>query len=691
MQNVPFVSLNMQKKIPYYNYWISTAIFLSLFIICFLFYIYFKNNLVKEFQTQIQVSGSLAAQDFARTVDNNILSIENLKGRIEESNGEFFKYFESDASRIIDQNPGLQFIEWIDNNGIIQRIIFLQPNIEALNFDNKKITYRYPDWLEASKDSLTNITKWTELTQGGHAFLIDVPLYYNNSFQGTITAGMDFKTQFDKLGAKLQGHAILIKDEKGNIFYSFNNPKPENFSKENKYNTLMNIGGIMEGAWSFQFLYQDENFIAKRGRVMDYAFLYGLVLCLLSSFLVFFYLKARIESLRLKTANINLNNLNKALEKQKEKASKASLAKTQFLSNMSHEIRTPLSAIVGITEIINKDNFTDEEKKYLKLLRYSSNTLLDLVNDILDIDKIESGKTKLSQDKFSSRDLIENILKTFQSTIEEKGLTLKSTIPKHTKYMVLGDRSKMEQIFNNLIGNAIKFTNNGNINVVYSENIKNNILQLQCIIKDTGIGIPEDKLNSIYDRFVQIDNGVTKKHGGGGLGLAITKELVELLDGDIYLTSVMGKGTTFKVQLSFPLHETEKTKTNKLTIDLSYLNVLIVDDNNLNRIILKKTLQKMNIVADTAIDGSEALKYANEKKYDLIFMDVHMPERDGFEISSIIRAKNKDVIILGLSADVTKEAIEKGFLSGMNDYLTKPIEQEKLFAIIANYFETKDE
>ncbi len=679
----------MIQNTPYKFYFISIAIFLLLASACLLLYINSRQVLNKERELQIQVSGSLAVHDFEGIVNNNISSLENLKERIEESEGKYFKYLKSESARIIEQNPAIKFIEWIDPNGIIRVIFPEEENTAVLNLDIKTLDWRYPEWLQKSRDTLVNITPWVKLTQKGKMFLVDVPLYYNNSFQGTISAGMDLKEPFDKLSTKLEKYSIIIQDELGTTFYLFNSKEEVKIKEEMIYKSSLNIDPVIDNNWFFQFMpHKDESLSRNTQHI---ALVVGILLSGLIALLAYFYLMAKRETLRYEITNNALKKMNEELEVQKEMANRASEAKTRFLSNMSHEIRTPLSAILGFAEILEGKNLTKEEMEYVTLMRHSSATLLNLVNNILEFDKIESGTMFLSKDRFSPRILIENIIKTYSEKIIDKNLKIEmdfdtETIPE----TVQGDRIKTEQIFINILSNSIKFTSKGNIQITYEEKVIDDMLNFQAKIADTGIGIPKDKLQEIFDRFIQVDNGLRKRHSGSGLGLAITKELVGLLKGDIQLSSEVGKGTVFTVSLSFPLAKPLPANTCEIdftTLNLSHLRVLIVDDNKLNRMILSKILNKIGIESETAEGGIEALGLIKNKFYDLIFMDVHMPEIDGFEIVKMIRRENKETVILGLSADVTYEAIEEGMRSGMNDYLTKPIEQNKLFSILSSYFQ----
>ena len=277
--------------------------------------------------------------------------------------------------------------------------------------------------------------------------------------------------------------------------------------------------------------------------------------------------------------------------------------------------------------------------------------------------------------------IIENLIAFYRPQIEDKKLKLHTHLNIGDRNMVVGDRTKFEQISLNILSNAIKFTKKGTISITYEERyIKASGIAIVLVVGDTGIGIPAKKQEAIFDRFTQLDVGVRKKHSGGGLGLYITRQLVKLMQGSIKVTSKKGVGSEFTVTLEFPLAQKQKKPFNKDFADeicKLQLNVLVVDDNKLNVIILIKLLKNMGMNPDAAYNGKEALEQMALKNYDIIFMDVHMPEMDGYEATRRIRLTNNEVLILGLSADATTSSIEEGLCAGMNNYLTKPLDSDK--------------
>ncbi|MFT4833037.1 MAG: signal transduction histidine kinase/ActR/RegA family two-component response regulator [Psychroserpens sp.] len=641
-------------------------------------------------KNEIQTSGQLRSQEFYNSVANSVKALENLKQRIEMTNGGYFQYWEEDAQLILEQNPSFKFVEWIDSSMIIRKITPLKGNEAAVGLDISKL-YRAEEWKEHSQRNKTNITSWVSLTQGGQAFLVDIPVYFEGKLQGTITAGMDFTNPFNQLATDLDAYAVEIKDETGTTFYAYNSPKSSEFESEYKYNTSFMMDSLDQQQWSFSLMPKHIDMLADRKETMFIAFVFGLLLSILTSSLIYFYRASRSENKRYKESILKLRELNSDLKTEQLKAKKASKAKTEFVSNMSHEIRTPLNAILGFIEVLKSSNIKSSLKEYLVLMDISSKKLLLLVDDILEIDKIESGKSICKKERFSPAREIANIIRIYRPSIEQKGLYLHLDAPVNSDIYGIGDMGKFGQILTNLLRNALKFTENGGIHINYSERINENNLLIDLVIRDTGIGIPKNKMKSIFNRFTQVDSGLNKKHEGSGLGLYITNNLVKLMKGQITAESSTNNGTQFKISLQFPLVNCEQEAqkvidiTTKKNDDIEGASVLIVDDNKINVIVLKKALETLGIKAQYVSDGEQAVAEAQKNVYDLVFMDIHMPVMDGLEATKIIRKTNKELVIIGFSADVTRETIEKALAFGMNEYFTKPISMVKLRQHLSNY------
>ncbi len=648
-----------------------------------------KNSLESNRQLlkkDIEVNGQIQSQGFLSSGQKSIIVLENLMERLEMTNGDYFEYWEEDARLILKEDQSFKFVEWIDSSLVVQRIVPHKGN-EAIVGRSLSNHPRRDEWLRHVRDSTTNLTSWIPLIQGGHSILLDVPVFFGGKFQGTITAGMDFTTTFDMLSAGMDDYSIEIKDDKGTTFYKLNDPSPSDFSDDLVYVRSYEVDEDDKQVWTFYLMPRNKDVLAERNKSSSSILMFGILISLLMSLLTYFYQSSRNENTRFRELNIKLRVANRSLREERTKAEKASKAKTEFVSNMSHEIRTPLNAIMGFIEVLKESKIDSSLHEYLSLMDVSSKKLLLLVNDILEIDKIESGQISFKKDIFSPADELQNIISIYRPSIEAKGLYANLDIVSDSKTHVIADIGKFGQILTNLLRNALKFTDQGGIDITYEETIQNSDLNITIGIRDTGIGIPKSKLKTIFDRFTQIDSGITKRHEGSGLGLYITYLLIELLEGHIEVDSTENVGTEFKISLRFPITEMQPEVDAPISdsIDLTGFKVLIVDDNKVNVVVLKKTLDAFGINTYWVGNGKEAVKAVVENQYDLVFMDIHMPEMDGFEATEEIRKTHKDLVIIGFSADVTKETIQGAKEVGMNDYFTKPITFDKLRQNLSKY------
>ncbi|WP_051583772.1 ATP-binding protein [Dokdonia sp. PRO95] len=403
------------------------------------------------------------------------------------------------------------------------------------------------------------------------------------------------------------------------------------------------------------------------------------------------------------TYSIFLKNITKkkdtleTINKEMEHAQRAAKAKATFLSNMSHEIRTPLNVILGLADIISKSDNEDPElfKKNIEGIDFSAKNLLSIVNDILDFSKIEAGKLSIQSYDFNIRKVIISLANGFASKANEKGVEVQTLIDPKVPDIVIGDQFRINQILTNLIGNAIKFTNEGKIEIIVNaiatdeENI-----DISFEVKDTGIGISEDKINSIFDSFYQVEETENSKVGGTGLGLAITKELINLQHGTLTASSTLGVGSSFCFTiplLKSKLQSTEETVKTRTSNDkqLQGLKVLVAEDNTMNQFYISQLLNRLGIDVAMASNGQEAVEiYKNAPKgyYNLILMDMHMPILGGIEAISAIRESRKYALkktpIVICSADVFPESRKEAIKAGIDFYLTKPLEEDALKEVL---------
>ena len=640
----------MIKNSTQKRYGVPLIITLILTTITIVIYLYFLRDVPVRLGEEIKTTGKLASQDFEGFVQQNIKSLENLRSRIEDSHGNYLKYWDKDAERILDQNKSINFIQWIDTSSVIRKMVPASGNSKQINQVIQNYPGRLAEWKHHISDTTTNITSFPQAQNGSHFFMVDTPVYFNGKFQGTISAEMDFSPYFSKLTSYLRGYAVELKDRDGNVLYAFHNPQPEVFSENLIYDKKLYLDVDQGEFWTFNLMFDDVENPKGSTILIDLTFVFGLLMSFMLGLVFHYYLKA-LHAVRVsKESNRKLTQTNEELKEEREKANRASMAKTEFVANMSHEIRTPLNAILGLSELLQGSGVNKESLQYLELMQQSSKALLALINDILILDKLESGKETLAKDTFSPLEVTETIINFYRPSVEAQNIELKYEKTISRGAQVIGDRARFEQILINLFSNALKFTQKGAINIIYKEVVvtASREVSIQFSIEDTGIGIPKGKMDSIFDRFTQLDSGMRKKHAGGGLGLSITKQHVELMEGTIKVASKLHKGSTFTLGLDFPLVKKENEALDQPVEVLdtnSKLNALAVDDNKLNNIILSKVLKMMSMETDLAFNGKEALERVGTTDFDLIFMDVHMPEMDGFETTRHIRETNKDVLM----------------------------------------------
>jgi PAS domain S-box-containing protein len=372
-----------------------------------------------------------------------------------------------------------------------------------------------------------------------------------------------------------------------------------------------------------------------------------------------------------------------------EKAEEANRAKSLFLSTISHEIRTPMNGVIGIINLLLSENPKREQRENLNALKYSADNLMYLLNDILDFSKIDAGKMDIETSSFNLIELVQNSLKSFAGRANEKNLKLQLKTSNNIPTSIIGDVTRLSQIFGNLISNAIKFTLEGQVTVeLLTKKRDEEEISIQFNFKDTGMGIEKGYLPQIFEQFTQASNETTRKFGGTGLGLAICKRLVEIMGGQLEVKSEVNKGTYFWFTLTFKINAEQKISTASSVLEeppkaFENLSVLLVEDNQMNVYVASKFLDRWKTKISLAHNGKEAVKMVQENTYDFILMDLQMPEMDGFEATKKIREMQITTPIFALTANVNADARSKVLESGMNDYISKPFNPEELITKIS--------
>lgn len=397
-------------------------------------------------------------------------------------------------------------------------------------------------------------------------------------------------------------------------------------------------------------------------------------------------LKARIRN------HLQLKRYKEHLVTAKEQAEQSSKVKSEFLANMSHEIRTPISGILGVVDLLKSSSLDDAQKNYVNIIESSTDLLLTIINDILDLSKIEAGKMTLEEIPFDIRKSLRDVSALFDTKVREKDLYLTLNVDEKVPEVLLGDPVRIKQIFMNLISNAIKFTEKGGItiNVSVKEERKESI-QLFAEVVDTGIGIDKESREKLFQAFSQADVSTTRKHGGTGLGLAISRNLTIMMNGYIGVDSKPGNGSNFYFTLSLNKGRPEQLQKKRKgdeerKFEDGEFRILLVEDNAINQKVSTMLLKQLKQNVELAENGRVAVDKMSENPYDIVFMDIHMPLMDGYEatqkIRSMERERNREPsIIVAVTANAVQEDKEKCFEVGMDDYVTKPFKKENLVGI----------
>ena len=377
----------------------------------------------------------------------------------------------------------------------------------------------------------------------------------------------------------------------------------------------------------------------------------------------------------------------------KEEAQQLSKAKDMFISVLSHEIRTPLNAVIGMSRLLEEENHLEAQEENLGVLKFSAENLMNLINDVLDFTKIETGNIELESAEVSLRELIDGITKSMQFRANDKNIYLKGNVDDAVPDIVMADRTRICQILLNLVGNSVKFTAEGGITIDLNviEQTQNKVT-IRFAVNDTGIGIAADKIDTIFESFKQAEADTTRKYGGTGLGLAITKKLVELHGSRINVESTPGKGSSFWFAVKFNkalVQDNSDTNKNAVETELQ-LNILVVDDNQINRLLINKVITKWGATVDFAENGLEAVtKIESKADYDVVLMDIHMPVMGGLEATEIIRSKSEPYFqqlpIIALTASMLTSEVNEITRAGMNDYILKPFDPKGLYDKLARY------
>jgi CheY-like chemotaxis protein len=384
------------------------------------------------------------------------------------------------------------------------------------------------------------------------------------------------------------------------------------------------------------------------------------------------------------------------LQDSLEAAKESVKAKAAFLANMSHELRTPMNAVIGFSSLLLDDNLTQEHREYIEAIRKGGEAQLAIIDDILDYSRAERDKVELEHQPFSLKRLIDESLEMVATQASKRGLNLSHTINYGTPDTIIGDHGRLRQILVNLLSNSVKFTDKGDVSLsVSSKVIKGNEYQISFLVKDTGIGISQDKMNQLFQPFTQLERTLSRKRDGVGLGLAITKNLVELMGGKIWADSIPGQGTTFHVMIPAETIHGKQLDFGRMDSGIASesfpglkpMRILVAEDNPSNQRVLVEMLKRLGYRADAVADGREVIQALERQDYDLVLMDIKMPEMDGITATQVIRKLQPEngPKIIAITAFTLEGDREKCLEAGMDDYIAKPVQIGELVEALKKF------
>lgn len=632
--------------------------------------LFIRNSVIQQEKLKAEYTVNSTINRVEIKLESYIEKVGFLKKTIEAGIDLDDAYFESVASRLYGDDPAVKTIE-LAPNGIIQNAYPFKENQKAIGMD-MLAEHERKEAATLAKDT----RKYTlegpyDLKQGGKGALLYDPIYVNEEFWGFSILVIDWDAFLDEIHL-----SDLKKASYDFVIWKKDRSTKEKIviaqsSKNIDSNTLLIKCKLPNNKWNFEI-------VPKQGWINTYV-IRSLVI---ASVLIDFLVTAAIAQFEIR----HRKDLEYAsqIEWQAKKAQEASAAKSRFLFSMSHDIRTPMNAIMGYTELMEKNiGNAEKEKDYLSKIHSSSKFLLDLINSILEMARIESGKETLNIKACNIFDIIESMNSVFEKLAHEKGLEYQCTTKIQHPYIYC-DPIKLEEILLNIVGNSIKYTDEGMVLIQIEETESG---QFQCMIQDTGIGMSEAYLPHAFEDFSREKSGTQTSVKGTGLGLSIVKSLVELMHGTIEISSQVNQGTTTRMKFHFEIAKESELEKNQETniIDLKGKHILLAEDNDLNAEIAMTLLFDYGLIVDHVSDGIACVKQVKEKEYDVVLMDIQMPNMDGYQATQKIR-EFSDIPIVAMTANAFEEDKQKALSIGMNGHIAKPIDMDKVIKTLSNVF-----
>ena len=629
--------------------------------------LFIRNSVITQEKLKAEYTVKSTIDRVETKLETYIEKVQFLKKTIESGIELDDAYFQSIASRLYGDDPAVKTIELVPN-GVIQNVYPLKENKEVIGM-NMLIERDRKQAATLAKDT----KKYTlegpyDLKQGGKGALLYDPIYVNDEFWGFSILVIDWDVFLDEIHLsdleKASYNFVIWKKDRNTNEKIIVSKSTNDIDS----NTLLIKCKLPNNKWNFEI-------VPKQGWINQYLMINLVVASILIDFLV----TAAIAQLEIR----HRKDLEYAsqIELQAKKAQEASASKSRFLFSMSHDIRTPMNAIMGYTELMEKNiGNAEKEKDYLSKIRSASTFLLDLINSILEMARIESGKETLNIKACNIYDIIESLNSVFEKQAEQKGLKYQCTTKIQHPY-VYCDQIKFEEILLNIVGNSIKYTNEGMVLIQIEEG---ELGRFQCMIRDTGIGMSEEYLPHAFEDFTREKSGTQTTVKGTGLGLSIVKSLVELMDGTIEISSQVNQGTTTRIEFHFEIASENELENKQETniIDVRGKHILLAEDNDLNAEIAMTLLSDYGFIVDHVSDGVACVKQVKENKYDLILMDIQMPNMDGYQATQKIR-EFSNIPIVAMTANAFEEDKQKALSVGMNDYIAKPMDIDKVLETVS--------
>ena len=659
-----FYNETMKNKNLFYQILIS---FVLVSVLTNMACLFIRNSVIQQEKLKAEYTVNSTINRVEIKLESYIEKVGFLKKTIEAGIDLDDAYFESVASRLYGDDPAVKTIE-LAPNGIIQNAYPFKENQKAIGMD-MLAEHERKEAATLAKDT----RKYTlegpyDLKQGGKGALLYDPIYVNEEFWGFSILVIDWDAFLDEIHL-----SDLKKASYDFVIWKKDRSTKEKIviaqsSKNIDSNTLLIKCKLPNNKWNFEI-------VPKQGWINTYV-IRSLVI---ASVLIDFLVTAAIAQFEIR----HRKDLEYAsqIEWQAKKAQEASAAKSRFLFSMSHDIRTPMNAIMGYTELMEKNvGNIEKEKDYLSKIHSSSKFLLDLINSILEMARIESGKETLNIKACNIFDVLDSLNSVFEKLAHEKGLEYQCTIKIQHPYIYC-DPIKLEEILLNIIGNSIKYTDEGMVLIQIEEGESG---QFQCMIQDTGIGMSEAYLPHAFEDFSREKSGTQTSVKGTGLGLAIVKSLVELMHGTIEISSQVNQGTTTRMKFHFEIAKESELEKNQETniIDLKGKHILLAEDNDLNAEIAMTLLSDYGLIVDHVSDGIACVKQVKEKEYDAVLMDIQMPNMDGYQATQKIR-EFSDIPIVAMTANAFEEDKQKALSIGMNGHIAKPIDMDKVISTLS--------